>query len=82
MRQLVLIALVFWTTTIFGQDLGKGTYRGQKLPFIICYLTYNDSTIEVEYFFQKGGQIFGHIQTKKLEMGMFQQTLAKPILFH
>lgn len=55
MRQLVLIALVFWTTTIYGQDLGKGIYRGQKLPFIICYLTYNDSTIEVEYFFQKGG---------------------------
>jgi hypothetical protein len=33
-------------------------------------LTYTDSIIEVEYFYQKGGQIFGHIPAKKLEMGM------------
>ncbi len=70
MRQLLLIATILWTTTSFGQTLGKGIYKGQKLPFTICYLTYSDSTIEVEYFFQKGGQIFGHIPATKLEIGM------------
>lgn len=70
MRQFLLIATILWTTTSVGQTLGKGIYRGQKLPFTICYLKYSDSTIEVEYFFQKGGQIFGHIPAKKLEIVM------------
>ncbi len=70
MRQIFLIATILWTTTSVGQTLRKGIYKGQKLPFTICYLTYSDSTIEVEYFFQKGGQIFGHIPAKKLEIGM------------
>ncbi|MBK7853940.1 MAG: hypothetical protein IPJ79_02680 [Bacteroidetes bacterium] len=68
--RLLLIATILWTTTSFGQTLEKGIYKGQKLPFTICYLTYSDSTIEVEYFFQKGGQIFGHIPAKKLEIGI------------
>jgi len=70
MRQIFLIAAILWTTISVGQTLEKGVYKGQKLPFTICYLTCTDSTIEVEYFFQKGGQIFGHIPAKRLEMGM------------
>lgn len=70
MRQLFLIVTLLWATISVGQTLGKGIYKGQKLPFTICYLTYTDSTIEVEYFFQKGGQIFGHIPAKKLEIKM------------
>jgi hypothetical protein len=67
MRQIILIATILWTTISVGQTLGNGIYKGQKLPFTICYLTYTDSTLEVEYFFQKGGQIFGHISAKKIK---------------
>ena len=70
MRQIFLIATILWATTSVGQALEKGIYKGQKLLFTICYLTYTDSTIEVEYFFQKGGQIFGHIPSKKLQINM------------
>lgn len=70
MRQIFLIATILWATTSVGQTLEKGIYKGHKLPFIICYLTYTDSTIEVEYFFQKGGQIFGHIPAKQLHINM------------
>jgi hypothetical protein len=70
MRHILLLLTILWGTTSVGQTLGKGIYKGQKLPFTICYLSYTDSTIEVEYFFQKGGQIFGHIPAKKLEIGM------------
>lgn len=70
MKYIFLIATILWTTTTIGQTLEKGYYKGQKLPFTICYMTYSDSTIEVEYFFQKGGQIFGHIPAKKLQIGM------------
>ncbi len=70
MRQIFLIANILWTTISVGQTLGKGIYKGQKLPFTICYMTYADSTIEVEYFFQKGGQIFGHTPAKKLLINM------------
>jgi hypothetical protein len=77
MRHLFLIAAIFWATTTVGQNLGNGIYKGQKLPFTICYLTYSDATIEVEYFFQKGGQIFGHIPAKKLEIGM-ESFVTKP----
>ena len=69
MRQIFLLATLLWATTSVGQTLGKGIYKGQKRPFTICYFTYTDSTIEVEYFFQKGGQIFGHIPAKKFEIG-------------
>lgn len=51
-------------------DFGKRNLQRTKLPFTICYFIYTDSIIEVEYFFQKGGQIFGHIPAKKLEIGM------------
>ncbi len=70
MRQILLITAILWTTISVGQNLEKGIYTGQKLPFTFCYLTYTDSTIEVEYFFQKGGQIFGHIPAKKIKLGM------------
>lgn len=78
MRQIFLIATILWVTTSVGQTLGKNIYKGQKLPFTICYLTYSDSIIEVEYFYQKGGQIFGHIPAKKLEMGM-ESFATKPV---
>ncbi|REJ82811.1 MAG: hypothetical protein DWQ44_01460 [Bacteroidetes bacterium] len=70
MRQILLLLAIFWTTISLGQTLEKGIYKGQKLPFTICYLTYSDTIIEVEYFFQKGGQIFGHIPAKKLQINM------------
>ncbi len=70
MRQIIITATILWTSIAVGQTLEKGIYKGLKLPFTICYLTYSDSTIEVEYFFQKGGQIFGHIPAKKIEIGM------------
>jgi hypothetical protein len=66
MRRILLTLIIFWTSVLFGQTPEKGIYRGQKTPFIICYLTYNDSTIEVEYFNQKSSQIFGHFPAKKL----------------
>jgi len=78
MRQIFFIVTLLWVTTSIGQTLEKGNYKGQKLPFTICYLTYSDSTIEVEYFFQKGGQIFGHIPAKKLQIGM-ESFASKPV---
>ena len=78
MRQPLVIIFFLWTAAIFGQTLEKGIFKGEKLPFTICYLTYSDSTIEVEYFAQKGGQIFGHTPSKKLEMGM-ESFATKPI---
>lgn len=78
MRQILLIATLLWTSFSVGQTLGNGIYKGQKLPFTICYLTQTDSTLEVEYFFQKGGQLFGHIPAKKLEIGI-ESFAAKPI---
>jgi hypothetical protein len=71
MRQVFYIAIIFFANTSVGQTLGKGIYKGQKLPFTICYFTFTDSVIQVEYFFQKGGQIFGHIPSKKIEMGNY-----------
>jgi len=69
MRLILLLASFIWTTTSVGQSLKKGIYKGQKFPFTICYLSLTDSTIEVEYFFQKSGQIFGHLPVKKLKLG-------------
>jgi hypothetical protein len=63
MKKLLIILLIFWTTGIVGQGLDKGIYRGQKL-LEICYFTYNDTTVEVEYFYLKGGQIFAHYTAK------------------
>lgn len=70
MKRILLISAILWTTISVGQTLEKGIYRGQKLPFTICYFTYNDSIIEVEYFFRKSDHIFDHIPAKKLQMGM------------
>jgi hypothetical protein len=70
MRQITILAFTLWTSVLLGQDLGKGIHKGQKLPFTICYFTYTDSKIEVEYFFQKGEQIFGHIPAKTLQINM------------
>lgn len=78
MRQIFLIATIFLTTTLVGQTLSNGIYKGKKLPFAICYFTFTDSTIEVEYFFEKGRQIFRHIPAKKLEIGM-ESFATKPV---
>lgn len=75
---LIYLFFFFSTVSLKAQTIGKGVYHGQNLPFEICYFTYNDSTIEVEYFFQKGGQIFGHIPPEKLERGL-DSFSSKPI---
>ncbi len=59
--------------------MDKGIYVGKELPFTICYLTYTDSIIEVEYFYEKGGQVFGHSMAKNLEVGI-KSFSTKPIL--
>ena len=76
-RNIFIIIFLLSATTSFGQNLEKGIYKGKKLPFTICYLTHTNSTIEVEYFFEKGGQIFGHIPAKKLEIA---SSSTKPAL--
>lgn len=70
MKRILLISAILWTTISVGQTLEKGIYRGQKLPFTICYFTYTDSIIEVEYFFRKSAHVFDHIPAKKLQRGM------------
>jgi hypothetical protein len=40
-------------------------YRGQKL-LDICYLVVEDSSAEIEFFQEKGGQIFAHFPPIKL----------------
>ena len=79
MRHILTIA-AFLTVTlnVFGQNLEKGIYMGKGLPFTICYLTYSDSILKVEYFYEKGGQIFGHSPAKRLEYGM-ESFSTKPI---
>ncbi|AMM51131.1 hypothetical protein TH61_07975 [Rufibacter sp. DG15C] len=34
---------------------------------MICYFTQTDSVLEVEYFYEKGGHIFGHLPAKQLQ---------------
>ncbi|MFC5271322.1 hypothetical protein [Adhaeribacter terreus] len=78
MRIKLLMAILLGLPGIsFAQAFGKGIYKGQKLPFEICYLTYNDSTIQVEYFYQKSGQIFDYIPAKKLVHGL-ESSSTKP----
>ena len=76
----ILTNLFFLTVSIslFGQNLEKGIYVGKGHPNTICYLTYSDSIIEVEYFYEKGSQVFGHTSAKKLEYGM-ESFSTKPI---
>ena len=79
MKQIVPIIFVLMISiNLFGQDLGKGVYMGKGLPFTICYLTYSDSIVEVEYFYEKGSQIFGQTVVKELEYGM-ESFSTKPI---
>lgn len=73
-----LISILLWTSILLGQTPEKGIYRGQKTSLFICYLTYNDSTIEVEYFNYKAGQIFGHLPAKKLVYNM-ESSPTRPI---
>jgi hypothetical protein len=71
-RMKKLTLLFFWilTISIYGQNFEKGIYRGQKLPFEICFFTYTDSLLEVEYFYEKADKVFGHIPPKTLILGM------------
>lgn len=79
MRQILILAFLFTVSFgVFGQGLDKGIYVGKGFPYTICYLTYTDSIIEVEYFYEKGSQIFGHSVAKKLEFGM-ESFSTKPI---
>jgi len=77
-RQIALVLFFLMMIKSYGQTLDKGIYRGQKLPFEICYMTCNDSTIEVEYFYQKSGQIFGHVPSEKLLINM-ESFSTKPV---
>jgi hypothetical protein len=71
MKQLLIIVFAFSISiNLLGQNLGKGIYVGYGLPFTICYLTYSDSIIEVEYFYKKSVQIFGHSNPKAMNYGM------------
>ena len=70
MRILTLTLLLILTINSFGQDLEKGIYRGQKLPFEICFFTYADTIMEVEYFYEKAGHVFGHVPAKRLIINM------------
>ena len=70
MRTILLITTILCSIISFGQTLEKGIYKGEQLPFTICYFTNTDSIIEVEYFCQKGGQIFGHKPAKIVKIGM------------
>lgn len=70
MRISTLTILLILTVSSFAQNLEQGIYRGQKLPFEICFFTYTDSVMEVEYFYEKSGQVFGHIPAKRLILNM------------
>ncbi|MBL4561853.1 MAG: hypothetical protein JKX79_12810 [Labilibaculum sp.] len=70
MKAFTLSLFIILSLNSFGQSFEKGIYRGNKLPFEVCYFTYTDSIIEVEYFYEKAGEIFGHIPSKKLVLGM------------
>jgi len=78
MRQIASVIFFLMIIKSYGQTLDKGIYRGQKLPFEICYMTCNDSIIEVEYFFQKSGHIFGHLPSEKLLINM-ESFSTKPV---
>lgn len=65
MRLIFTLLILSHCLFSFGQ-VGKGIYQGQNEPFKRCYLTYTDSIVEIEYFYLKGGQIFGHTPAKKL----------------
>ena len=78
MRILILTLLLILTLNTFGQVLEKGIYRGQKLPFEICLFTYADTIMEVEYFYEKAGQVFGHVPAKRLIINM-ESFVTKPV---
>ena len=66
MSKYLLVLFLFANSILFGQNMEHGIYKGQKTQLFICYLTISDTTIEVEYFNEKGGHIFGHFPAKKL----------------
>lgn len=79
MKQILTFIFSVWVSlTLFSQDAAKGIYVGQGLPFTICYLTYTDSVLEVEYFYEKASQVFAHTPAKKLAFGM-ESFSTKPI---
>jgi len=78
MKIQLFICLILSVTAAFGQTLENGIYRGQRYPFTICYLTYSDSIVEIEFFAQKTGKVFLHTEVKRLEWGMESFSL-KPI---
>lgn len=65
MRQSLAIILLLTLKITCGQ-VRDVIYRGQKFPFEICYITIADTTAEIEFFYEKGGQIFGHRLAEKL----------------
>jgi hypothetical protein len=66
-RSFISILFFFCTTSLFGQKkLDKGVYFGSKLPFLHCYINVKDSFATLDVFYYKGGQNFGHENTRYL----------------
>ena len=55
------------TARLLGQTpLDKGIYRGQKFPFLECYLIIKDNASTIEVFNVKSRIYFGYIPTRQL----------------
>ncbi|GAB5556841.1 MAG: hypothetical protein SchgKO_10540 [Schleiferiaceae bacterium] len=75
-----LLTLLFLLPIIvFGQNQEKQYYRGNKLPFTICFLTVSDTGAEVEYFYKKGSKVFAYVPPIKLTHGL-ESSSSKPFL--
>lgn len=69
MKLFLITLLTLSSSVLFAQSSNYRIYKGQSTSLFVCYLTISDSTIEVEYFNEKGGHIFGHLPAKKLIPG-------------
>ncbi len=58
MKNFTLILFLLTVMNVQSQNLKNGIYEGTKFPFTICYVTYKDSIIEVEYFAKKASTFF------------------------
>ena len=76
MKQQLIFIFLFSSLLSFGQE--NGIYKGEKTQFLQCYLTINDSIAELEYFNEKGGQVFGHTPAIELKAGL-ESFKSKPI---
>jgi hypothetical protein len=62
-----IILFFFSGNPLLGQaKLEKGVYFGKDIAFLRCYLDVKDSVSTIDVFDYKGGQYFGHDNTKYL----------------